>query len=850
MKGEKQPLLLHHLSIEGDEENDDGFNTTNNFSSSSSRSFNHRNITSTDNTCSSTMTPQESSSHQSLLVEDSYNNYSSYSPDTIHQIMSERMKQELGSNNSNCFPCTSWLRRTLRRRSKRKKKKHHRNHLEQQQQRIQRGNNFDIMEHNKPSSSSSSSNIVGWVLVWFLILMMGWVCVFTISEGHIDWADLVNYEPIHPSISLQQKAGFRTLTYMIVGYLVPGIVSLLCLFVGLKLPMFFLFWNKKNNSSRKVSKLVVYWGTSHWSVGDLMLISIFVFVVVGSFGFRFWHKYYSSDWDWDDFWHNMTKLTGMSLVNVLVVILFPICKTCFWWELFGLGFDQIVKFHRLLGTLFVLLTAVHGMTAAVSLTMRHQLLCCLRFSTCDDTMVTYGWYSGFLFLPVFITSLPYIRRTMYQLFFYSHFMVIPALIMAQLHHVNLIYYLSPGLTAYALDKVIGFMSTLRPVRLVDLSVPVPGYTRMVLQVAHDNTHFEPGQWIKINVPAISKLEWHPFSISSAPNHSTISLDIKAIGDWSTKLHSLARKTTTSLPTVYVGRFQGCHTTKQGHYLNHPAVFLVAGGIGVTPMMSALRMLVDGRLPQIQHLVFVWTVKHESVVDLYRDELALFQSLGVVAKTGCKLDILVYVTQSSTIPVEPISPAPQQQQQRIASVRKVDPKKEHRLFGPAPLSKTVMGHGHHALLMMAAGFGFLRGIVVGSSMAEENEWRQDVSVLLQLFFGTLLAVTLATVVLTLGTWFKPSNPSNNGSSDNSSTSSSFMDDDEEGYRRPLQIHWGQRPNIPQIVSELKDQCILGGLGTVGTTICGPPALSKSVMDAAYEASSPSVEFVVGEECFEW
>lgn len=32
-------------------------------------------------------------------------------------------------------------------------------------------------------------------------------------------------------------------------------------------------------------------------------------------------------------------------------------------------------------------------------------------------------------------------------------------------------------------------------------------------------HFKPGDYVYINIPAIAKYEWHPFTISSAPEQS-------------------------------------------------------------------------------------------------------------------------------------------------------------------------------------------------------------------------------------------------------------------------------------------------------------------------------------------
>jgi hypothetical protein len=52
--------------------------------------------------------------------------------------------------------------------------------------------------------------------------------------------------------------------------------------------------------------------------------------------------------------------------------------------------------------------------------------------------------------------------------------------------------------------------------------------------------FNSGDYIFINIPTIAKYEWHPFSISSAPERSDyLWLHIKAVGNWTNKLHSFS-----------------------------------------------------------------------------------------------------------------------------------------------------------------------------------------------------------------------------------------------------------------------------------------------------------------------
>ena len=53
----------------------------------------------------------------------------------------------------------------------------------------------------------------------------------------------------------------------------------------------------------------------------------------------------------------------------------------------------------------------------------------------------------------------------------------------------------------------------------------------------DTFNHDVGDWVFINVPHISKYEWHPFTISSPPENSDVlTLHIRAVGDWTKALY--------------------------------------------------------------------------------------------------------------------------------------------------------------------------------------------------------------------------------------------------------------------------------------------------------------------------
>ena len=54
-----------------------------------------------------------------------------------------------------------------------------------------------------------------------------------------------------------------------------------------------------------------------------------------------------------------------------------------------------------------------------------------------------------------------------------------------------------------------------------------------------NFSFKPGDYIFLNIPSIAYFEWHPFTISSAPEQTdTISLHIRAVGHWTNSLYQV------------------------------------------------------------------------------------------------------------------------------------------------------------------------------------------------------------------------------------------------------------------------------------------------------------------------
>ncbi|KAJ0053215.1 hypothetical protein Pint_00473 [Pistacia integerrima] len=95
----------------------------------------------------------------------------------------------------------------------------------------------------------------------------------------------------------------------------------------------------------------------------------------------------------------------------------------------------------------------------------------------------------------------------------------------------------------------------------------------------------------VNVPSISKLQWHPFTISSNSNlePEKLSMVIKSEGSWSKKLYQML-SSPSSIDRLEVS-VEGPYGPTSTNFLRHDTLVMVSGGSGVTPFISIIRELI-------------------------------------------------------------------------------------------------------------------------------------------------------------------------------------------------------------------------------------------------------------------
>jgi len=187
------------------------------------------------------------------------------------------------------------------------------------------------------------------------------------------------------------------------------------------------------------------------------------------------------------------------------------------------------------------------------------------------------------------------------------------------------YLIGPG-SLYVFDKIYTYSrrgrrllasaTLVQPLRLS----PLQGVIRVTF-APPPGFRFTAGQYCQISCPEVGG-EYHPFSISSAPQMSEdlVSVHLRVLGRWTTKLALLAQERSKFVSTSPYSKislfFDGPYGHHTQHWNRYKIAVMLCGGFGVTPFCSILtsmsqRIRLGGKLP-FYKMYFVWVERtHEN-----------------------------------------------------------------------------------------------------------------------------------------------------------------------------------------------------------------------------------------------
>ncbi|XP_016001234.2 NADPH oxidase 5 isoform X1 [Rousettus aegyptiacus] len=238
--------------------------------------------------------------------------------------------------------------------------------------------------------------------------------------------------------------------------------------------------------------------------------------------------------------------------SFIVVLMLRRCLT--WlratWLAQVLPLDQNIQFHQLMGYVVVGLSLVHTVAHIVNFALQAQSESSpFRFwELLLTTRPGIGWVHGLasptgvalllLLLLMFVCSSPCIRRSgHFEVFYWTHLSYLPMWLLLILHGPNFWKWLLVPGTLFFLEKAIGLaVSRMAALCIVEVNL-LPSKVTHLLIKRPPLFNYRPGDYLYLNIPAIARYEWHPFTISSAPEQrDTIWLHIRSQGQWTNRLY--------------------------------------------------------------------------------------------------------------------------------------------------------------------------------------------------------------------------------------------------------------------------------------------------------------------------
>lgn len=118
---------------------------------------------------------------------------------------------------------------------------------------------------------------------------------------------------------------------------------------------------------------------------------------------------------------------------------------------------------------------------------------------------------------------------------------------------------------------------------------------MEIQFDKPSFQYKPGMYLFINIPEVSKFQWHPFTITSTPEEGFVSIHVRLLGNWTKKAAEVLgcfkggidKSNMNRLPTL---RIDGPFGAPAEDLYNYKVACLIGAGIGVTPAAALLKSI--------------------------------------------------------------------------------------------------------------------------------------------------------------------------------------------------------------------------------------------------------------------
>ncbi|KAK0369386.1 hypothetical protein CLIM01_13250 [Colletotrichum limetticola] len=382
----------------------------------------------------------------------------------------------------------------------------------------------------------------------------------------------------------------------------------------------------------------------------------------------------------------ITGVTGHYADILLGLLVIPVSRNSLLGRGFSLHHSTLLYAHKIIAYLFSVSATAHGVTYLLYATdsssdgdeAKEE-----AFATGNPAMTlseskqrsewfTMTTYTGIAaILPVWliiVTSLPWIRRTHYNFFYYTH--VIFGLIIfiaACIHASTDFYLLLPGLYLWVADwtcrlfggQAGGLASKtgatlenagnnwLRISTHLPVSKNASASTLDLVQEKGETLH-EPLSYYYLSIPSISKLQNHAFTaaVSASTGAGPTFLLQPTTGkkqkrlnkEWTWRLGALVPQPFGSTPLEV--RVEGPYRVSDDGFKSASHIVCVVGGTGITGALSLASWWLDKR-PANSAFTLVWAVRHKEATTITE-----WAQLQEAASSVPELTVVAHVSSES------------------------------------------------------------------------------------------------------------------------------------------------------------------------------------------------------------
>ncbi|KAF9286031.1 hypothetical protein BGZ68_003302 [Mortierella alpina] len=412
---------------------------------------------------------------------------------------------------------------------------------------------------------------------------------------------------------------------------------------------------------------------SIWMINEgnrAIFFGLWIFVHIGLFGLAFFNFYYSDNFE------STRQIVGIGLPTArgaaLVlhvdsgVILLPVCRTLISWLRSTplnrvVPFDKAKTFHKAIAWSIVFFSFLH--------TFAHYYNF-YKLAQADPVKHNFwhlmfvsgpGW-TGHIMLIVLVaisaTALPSVRAKKFETFWYWHHLFLVFFFFFSFHGAFCL--LTPDRPPYCKDissfwkywVASGFIYLVERVAREWRAKQKTVISRVILhpskvveiQIKKDNCQALAGQYIFLCCPEVSLWQWHPFTLTSAPEEDYISIHMRVVGDFTKELskklgcdaegvseweENLGDRNglVTVLPRIMI---DGPFGAASEDVFKYEVTVLVGAGIGVTPFASVLKSIwyrvnYPTKATKLHKVYFFWICRDKESFEWFQSLLLALES---------------------------------------------------------------------------------------------------------------------------------------------------------------------------------------------------------------------------------